>query len=127
MLDEIFRTKTRAISNLSSDDILSVLGLQRRHTPFESAVPTSIAFVAGLAAGAGIALLLAPKSGREVRQDISNRANELTSRIGNAASELASEARNALSSSSSSPSSSTTTTGDRAEPTRSLAGTNRTS
>ena len=122
MLDELFRSKTRAISNLSSDDILSVLGLQRRHTPFESAVPTSIAFVAGLAAGAGIALLLAPKTGREMRQDISNRASELTNRIGTAANELASEARNALSSSSSAA-----PVVDRAEAPRSLAGTNRTS
>lgn len=123
MLDELLRSKTRAISNLSSDDILSVLGLERRHTTLENAIPTSIAFVAGLAAGAGIALLLAPKSGREVRQDISNRATELSSRIGTAASDLASEARSALTPSSTA----TTPSSDRGESTRSLTGTNRTS
>jgi hypothetical protein len=116
MLDELLKTKTRQIRDLSSDDLLSVLGLERRHSAFDNAVPTSLAFLAGLAAGAGIALLLAPKSGREVRQDISNRASELTGRIGTAASELASDARAAIG-----------TSTERTEPNRSLSGGNRTS
>lgn len=115
--DEMLRTKTRAVSNLSTDDILGALGLERRHTAFDNAVPTSLAFVAGLAAGAGIALLLAPKSGREMRHDISNRASELTGRIGSTASELASEARSALS----------PATPSERETNRSLTGSNRTS
>jgi hypothetical protein len=120
MLDDIFRQKARSIRGLSSDDILSALGLERRHTALDDAIPTGLAFVAGLAAGAGIALLLAPKSGREMRQDLSNRASELTSRIGASANELATEARNAIG-----MGTSETRTPETAA--RSLAGTNRTS
>lgn len=88
MLDEFMRTRARAMRDFSSDDILSALGLQRRQTMFDSAMPTTLAFIAGAAAGAGIALLLAPKSGREVRADISNKATELTGRLQSTATEL---------------------------------------
>jgi hypothetical protein len=128
MWDKILKTNTRGFRDLSSDDILSVLGLARRTTPLESATSTGLAFVAGLAAGAGIALLLAPKSGREVRQDISNRAQELSGRIGATASELAAEARGLISSESRTPESRVQQ--PEATQTRSLSGTtgtNRTS
>jgi len=96
MWDEILKSKTRAMRDLSTDDVLSALGLQRQRTPFDAALPTTLAFVAGAAAGAGIALLLAPKSGREMRQDISNKATELTKSLSSTASELAEDARSAL-------------------------------
>jgi hypothetical protein len=125
MLDEFIKTRSRALRDFSSDDILSALGLERRSTAVEAAIPTALAFVAGLAAGAGVALLLAPKSGREVRQDISNRASELTSkaseltgRLASSANELATDVRNALPIGESAP--------KNADATRSL-GTNRTS
>jgi hypothetical protein len=96
MLDDFMKTRSRALRDFSSDDILSALGLSRRSSPIDAAIPTALAFVAGLAAGAGVALLLAPKSGREVRQDISNKASELSGRLTSSASELASDVRNAL-------------------------------
>jgi hypothetical protein len=92
MLDEFMKTKTRALRDLSSDDILNALGLERRHTPLDNAIPTALAFVAGLAAGAGVALLLAPKSGREMRADISSRASELTGKASELTGKLASTA-----------------------------------
>jgi cell division septum initiation protein DivIVA len=107
MLDEFIKARSRAVRDFSTDDILSALGLQRQTTTIDAAIPTALAFVAGVAAGAGVALLLAPKSGREVRQDISNKAteltsklqataNELTSKLQSTATELTSEVRNAL-------------------------------
>jgi uncharacterized membrane protein YebE (DUF533 family) len=96
MLDEFMKTRARALREFSSDDVLNALGLERRHTPLDNAIPTALAFVAGLAAGAGVALLLAPKSGREVRADISNKASELTGKLASTANELASEVRGAL-------------------------------
>ena len=130
MLDEFMRTKARAMRDFSTDDILSALGLERRHTAFDNAIAPTLAFIAGAAAGAGIALLLAPKSGREVRADISNKATELTGRLTSTAneiggrltstaSEIASEVRNALPSSQDSE--------RRSAETRALSGTNRTS
>jgi len=119
MLDDFMKTKTRALREFSSDDILNALGLSRKPTPFDAAIPTALAFVAGVAAGAGVALLLAPKSGREVRQDLSNKASELTGRLTSAASEVVSDVRNALPLGESER--------RNADPTRTLGGTNRTS
>jgi len=107
MLDQFIKARSRALRDFSSDDILSALGLQRSPAALDAAIPTALAFVAGAAAGAGIALLLAPKSGREMRQDISDKAteltqrlqqtaNELTSKLQSTATELTSEVRNAL-------------------------------
>jgi gas vesicle protein len=92
MLDEFMKTRARAMRDFSSDDILSALGLERRHTALDAAIPTTLAFLAGAAAGAGLALLLAPKSGREVRADISNKATELTGRLTSAANEISNKA-----------------------------------
>jgi hypothetical protein len=120
MLDDFMKTKTRALRDFSSDDILSALGLARQSSPIDAVIPTALAFVAGLAAGAGVALLLAPKSGREVRQDISNKASELTGRLTTSATELATDVRNALPIGASER--------GNADPSRSLSGTtNRTS
>lgn len=131
MLDQFIKSRSRSLRDFSTDDILSALGLERRSTPVEAAIPTALAFVAGIAAGAGVALLLAPKSGRETRQDLSSRASqltsrasELTSRLASSATDLASEVRNAL------PigESQSRTTGTAPDATtRSLGGTNRTS
>lgn len=96
MLENLLKTKSRALRNLSSDDILSALGLERRSTVLDNALPSGLAFVAGLAAGAGIALLLAPKSGREIREDISSKASELSGRLTSAASGVADDVRQAL-------------------------------
>jgi len=132
MLDDFMKPQRRALRDFSSDDILSALGLERRHTAIDAVIPTALAFVAGAAAGAGIALLLAPKSGRETRQDLSNKAteltnrltstaNELTSKLTSSANELVHDVRNAL------PSSQEERKNADATATRALGGTNRTS
>jgi len=92
MLEDFMKTRSRGLRDFSSDDILSALGLSRRQSAFDAAIPVGLAFVAGLAAGAGAALLLAPKSGRETRQDIANKASELSAGISTKASELSSKA-----------------------------------
>jgi len=132
MLDNLMKTRARSLRDFSSDDILGALGLERRHTMMDDAVPTALAFVVGAAAGAGIALLLAPKSGRETRQDLSNKAteltnrltstaNELTNRLTSSANELVANVRNAL------PSSDSERKNAEATATRALGGSNRTS
>jgi len=132
MLEDFLKPQRRSLRDFSSDDILSALGLERRHTAIDAAIPTALAFVAGAAAGAGIALLLAPKSGRETRQDLSNKAteltnrltstaNELTSKLTSSANELVQDVRNAL------PSSQEERKNAEATATRAIGGTNRTS
>ena len=96
MWDQILKSKARAMQDFSTDDILSALGLQRQRTVFDAMLPTTVAFIAGAATGAGIALLLAPKTGAEMRRDLSNKASELTKSLTSATNELAEDARAAL-------------------------------
>ncbi len=58
---------------LDGDELLSKLGLARRSSAGELLAEALIPFGVGILVGAGIALLLAPKSGRELRAGIRNR------------------------------------------------------
>jgi hypothetical protein len=49
------------------DDVLGVVGLERRRSAFDRMLPAIGIFGVGAAAGAACALLLAPKSGAETR------------------------------------------------------------
>ena len=57
-------------NNLSRDQMAEALGLHRQHTTGDMIVPALAIFGAGLLVGAGLGLLLAPKSGAELRSDI---------------------------------------------------------
>jgi hypothetical protein len=63
----------------SSEDIIRALGLQVRRNGSD-VVPSVALFGAGLLVGAGLALLFAPSSGRELREEIGERAAELKDR-----------------------------------------------
>ncbi|MEZ4321642.1 MAG: YtxH domain-containing protein [Myxococcota bacterium] len=69
----------------TTEDMLRSLGLMRIEEP---AVPTWVApaamFGAGVAAGAAAALLVAPKSGKELRKDLSAKASDLGETVVNA-------------------------------------------
>jgi hypothetical protein len=55
---------------LANQKILDSLGLQRKRTPQDVLLPALGIFGAGLAVGAALGLLLAPKPGGEIRGDI---------------------------------------------------------
>jgi gas vesicle protein len=60
------------LKNISKDDILAALGLETRRTTGESLVSGLLMLGVGLAVGVGIGMLIAPKSGNELREDLSN-------------------------------------------------------
>jgi hypothetical protein len=64
-------------NNLSRDQMAEALGLHRQHTTGDMIVPAMAIFGAGLLVGAGLGLLLAPKSGAELRQEISDGVGDL--------------------------------------------------
>jgi hypothetical protein len=64
---------TKMLKNLHKDDLLALIGLETRRTTTDWLVPTATAFTVGLAVGVGIGLLLAPKSGADLRSDVRNR------------------------------------------------------
>lgn len=60
------------IKNLDKEQILDLLGLEERSAT--SSILWSLALVGiGAIAGAGVALLLAPQSGRELRESVSRK------------------------------------------------------
>lgn len=70
--------------NVNPNQLLNALGLQRvvktRSTVADTAYPVAL-LSAGILLGAGLALVLAPKSGRELRDDLSRQAKELSTAV----------------------------------------------
>jgi hypothetical protein len=68
----------------SAEEIIRALGLHARRGNGSELVPSVALFGAGLLVGAGLALLFAPSSGRELREEIGERASELRDRAASA-------------------------------------------
>lgn len=65
----------KALRNMDKDDVLNLVGLESKRTMADAVVPTLTAFSVGVLVGVGIGLLLAPKPGSELRDDLRNRLN----------------------------------------------------
>ena len=61
------------LKKLEKDDLLNLIGLETRKGPSDWLLPTIGAFSVGLLVGAGIGLLLAPKPGNELLNDLRTR------------------------------------------------------
>lgn len=61
------------LRKLDSDDLLKLIGLSKRREAADWLVPALGFLGAGIIIGAGVGLLFAPKSGREIREDLRNR------------------------------------------------------
>ena len=83
-------------SSMGRDEILAALGLERKRTILEAILPAAGVFVAGLLVGTSVALLITPKSGRELRSNLKSKANELGHRLGTTASKAADSMRHSL-------------------------------
>jgi hypothetical protein len=62
--------KLQDLKNLDKDELLGLLGLETKASMTSEVVGTLGTFAIGLLVGAGVALLLAPKDGRAMREDI---------------------------------------------------------
>lgn len=63
----------RDLKKMDKDDVLELLGLETRKGPTDWLLPTLSAFSVGLLVGAGLGLLMAPKPGAELRDDLRSR------------------------------------------------------
>lgn len=83
MISTAMKDGVQSLRNFSADDILAVLGLEKRRTPLTGIVLPSVAlFAAGAVVGAAAAVLLAPKSGAALRRDLTDGAKDISQRIG---------------------------------------------
>ncbi len=62
--------KLHDLKDMDKDDFLGMIGLQSKRSFTNELLGTLGTFGIGLLVGAGVALLLAPKPGRELRDDI---------------------------------------------------------
>lgn len=62
--------KLHDLKDMDKDDFLGLIGLQSKRSFTSELLGTLGTFGIGLLVGAGVALLLAPKPGRDLRQDI---------------------------------------------------------
>ena len=69
--------KLSDIRDLNKDDVLAALGLASKPSTSERLLGTLSIFGIGLLVGAGAALLLAPKSGQDLREDLGDRFRKL--------------------------------------------------
>ena len=86
------------ITNLTKDDVLAIAGLTSRRSTMDRILAGTGYFAAGLIVGVGAALLLAPKSGKGLREDIGDGLRRATGREklpddGEAANGASNEAR----------------------------------
>jgi len=58
------------LKNLERDDLLQLIGLQTRRTASDWVLPLAGLFGVGLLVGAGVGLLLAPTTGKQLRHDL---------------------------------------------------------
>jgi hypothetical protein len=66
------------------DAFLGLMGLARRRRReefFEVAVPAAALLGIGIAVGTGVGLMLAPSSGRRLRQDFGDRLDQIKNRV----------------------------------------------
>jgi hypothetical protein len=62
--------KLQDLKAMDKDDVLGLLGLETKHSGASRVLGTLGTFGIGLLVGAGVALLLAPKTGSELREDL---------------------------------------------------------
>ena len=70
----------RDLRKLDRDDLLELVGLQRKSSA-DWVLPTIGALGVGILVGAGLGLLLAPKEGRQLREDLRSKLKSAQERI----------------------------------------------
>lgn len=66
----------KRLADVDKDDLLDLIGLEERRTSSDKLVPALALFGAGVLVGVGLGLMLAPKTGRELRQDVKQKLHK---------------------------------------------------
>jgi hypothetical protein len=68
----------KRLADVDKEDLLDLIGLEERRSSTDKLVPALALFGAGVLVGVGLGLMLAPKPGRELRQDVKQKLNRGT-------------------------------------------------
>jgi hypothetical protein len=88
------RELIKAVEGLSLDDALGVVGLERKPSSLSHFLPAIGLITISAAIGAGIALLLAPSSGRRLRARLADGVDEAKHRLTDSIARIETTARN---------------------------------
>jgi len=66
------------VTHLDTDRLLEVMGLEPKQSTGDWLLGTLTAFGVGLVVGAGVGLMLAPKAGRGLREDLRDRLRQVS-------------------------------------------------
>ena len=69
----MWRSLRKNLPEVDKDDILEMVGLESRRSSAERMMPSLALFGAGILLGVGLGLMLAPKPGSELREDLRER------------------------------------------------------
>lgn len=69
----MWRTLKKRLPDVDRDDLLDLIGLEVQRSTSERLVPALAIFGAGVLVGVGLGLMLAPKAGSELRDDLRER------------------------------------------------------
>lgn len=81
------------LKDVSGDQILEALGLEKSKGVVDYLAPALGIFGAGILVGVGLGMAFAPKTGRELREDIGRRVGEVRERMRPGAEHHAMESR----------------------------------
>jgi hypothetical protein len=84
-----------SLQSFSGDDILAALGLEKRrsYSSASALVPPLAIFTAGALVGAAAAVLLTPKTGPQMRRELSDGARDLQQKLSSTAQEYTGQLR----------------------------------
>ncbi|MER2563479.1 MAG: YtxH domain-containing protein [Myxococcaceae bacterium] len=66
----------KKLADVDKDDVLDLVGLEERRSASDKLVPALALFGAGVLVGVGLGLMLAPKPGKELRDDVKAKLNK---------------------------------------------------
>jgi hypothetical protein len=74
----MWRSLRKNLPDVDKDELLEMIGLESRRSSAEKMMPALALFGAGVLLGVGLGLMLAPKPGRELRDDLRDRLGKGT-------------------------------------------------
>lgn len=73
--------RIRRLLGYDIDDVLDLMGLQRRRSAIGAILPAVGLVAIGAVVGAGVGLMFAPSSGRRLRQDMTERLDQMREKM----------------------------------------------